>query len=281
MTEPQKHAAASIHKEFILEEHLVSRLVQDQEYQERSPDAYDRGLALDKALVLSLVQETQPDEWRKMKAQYSTAAEAEFFKQLEKALKQRGTLDVLRQGLKLIPGIRIRFCYFQPASGLNPDLVRHYRANVLSVMRQVRYSQKNENAIDVVLFVNGFPVATLEIKNPLTGSTFRHAEAQYRSDRAPAGEPLLTFSRGALVHFALDDDNVSMTTRLQNGQDALPAVQPGTRRWGRQPGRAGRVPRRLPLPGPAGGRRPYSGGRSGLASSGASCTWRPPTGKKP
>jgi type I restriction enzyme, R subunit len=98
------------------------------------------------------------------------------------------------------------------------DLVRLYHANILSAIRQVRYSQKSENAIDVVLFVNGIPVVSCELKNLLTGSTFKHAEKQYRTDRAPAGETLLTFKRGALVHFALDEDNVSMTTRLMNGK---------------------------------------------------------------
>ncbi len=118
----------------------------------------------------------------------------------------------------MIPNIRFALCFFQPASTLNPDLVRFYETNILSVIRQVRYSLKNENAIDVVLFVNGIPVATAELKNLLTDSTFKHAEKQYRTDRSPAGEPLLTFKRGALVHFALDEDNVSMTTRLLNGK---------------------------------------------------------------
>lgn len=212
------HASQNVHKEIVLEEHLVAQLVRGQGYIERSPEEYDRPLALDKDLVLRFVRETQADEWRKLEAQYAASAEAEFFKQLDKALKGRGTLDVLRQGLKLIPNIQFRFCFFRPASSLNPELVRLYEANILSVIRQVRYSQKNENALDVVLFVNGIPVATLEIKNLLTGSTFRHAEKQYRADRSPAGEPLLTFRRGALVHFALDEDNVSMTTRLQNGK---------------------------------------------------------------
>jgi len=170
------HSAASAHKEIVLEEHLVARLVQDQGYIERSPDDYDRALALDKGLILRFIKETQPDEWRKLEGQYTRSAESELFKQLEKALKNRGTLEVLRHGLKLIPNIHIRFCFFQPASSLNPDLVRLYEGNVLSVIRQVRYSQKNENALDVVLFVNGLPVATLELKNLLTGSTFRHAE---------------------------------------------------------------------------------------------------------
>lgn len=218
MTKPIQHVASSAHKEIVLEQHLVAQLAQTQGYIERSPDDYDRALAIDKVLLLRFVRETQPEEWGKLEAQYTTAVEAEFFKQLDKALKQRGTLGVLRQGLKLIPNIQLRLCFFQPASGLNTELVRLYQANILSAIRQVRYSRKSENALDVVLFVNGIPIATLELKNFLTGSTIRNAEKQYRSDRPPAGEPLLTFKRGALVHFALDEDNVSMTSRLQNGK---------------------------------------------------------------
>ena len=174
-------------------------------------------IALDRDLVLEFIRNTQPDEWRKLVNQYATTAETEFFKQLERALKDRGILHVLRNGIKLIPGIHFHLCYFQPASNLNPDLVRLYEADILSVIRQVRYSLKNENCIDTVLFVNGLPIATIEFKNNLTGTTIKHAEKQYRTDRSPAGEPLLTFKRGALVHFAVDEDNVSMTTRLQNG----------------------------------------------------------------
>ena len=211
------YTADRVHREIVLEQHLVEELVSTQGYVERSPEDYDRVSALDRELVVRFVRDTQPGEWDKLEAHYTTAAQAEFFTQLEKALKQRGTLDVLRSGIKLVPGIRFALCAFRPASSLNPDLVRLYEANLLSVMRQVRYSLKNENAIDVVLFVNGIPVATMELKNQLTGSSFKHAERQYRCDRSPAGEPLLTFKRGALVHFALDEDNVSMTTRLMNG----------------------------------------------------------------
>jgi ribA/ribD-fused uncharacterized protein len=218
MNDAHKHPASLVHREIVLEQHLVSQLVRGQGYVERNPDDYDRPLGLDKALVVRFVRETQPDEWLKLESQYAASAEAEFFKQLERALKQRGTLDVLRQGVRLIPGIRFALCFFEPASKLNPDLVRLYQTNILSAIRQVRYSLKNENAIDVVLFVNGIAVATAELKNLLTGSTFKHAEKQYRTDRSPAGEPLLTFKRGALVHFALDEDNVSMTTRLMNGK---------------------------------------------------------------
>lgn len=209
---------SSIHKEIVLEDHLVQQLCDTLGYQERQPDDFDRKLALDTNVLIEFIQQTQADEWEKLTAQYADSAKAELLKQLEKALKSRGTLDVLRHGLKLIPNIQLRFCFFQPASGLNAELISLYENNRLTLIRQLKYSQKNENAIDVGLFLNGIPVATLELKNLLTGSTFKHAERQYIKDRSPAGEPLLTFKRGALVHFALDEDNVSMTTRLQNGK---------------------------------------------------------------
>jgi len=212
-----RYSIDNAHHEIVLEDHLVAQLVTQQGYLERRPEDYDHASVLDRELVVRFVRETQAEEWAKLEAHYGASAEAEFFTQLEKALKQRGTLDVLRSGLKLVPGIRFSLCSFRPASGLNPELMRLYEANLLSVMRQVRYSLNSENAIDVVLFVNGIPVATMELKNRLTGTTFKHAERQYRRERSPAGEPLLTFNRGALVHFALDEDNVSMTTRLMNG----------------------------------------------------------------
>ncbi len=208
----------TVHREEVLEVHLCKALVERQGYRSRRPEDYDRASALDKTLVIEFVKATQPDEWAKLEGHYGPSAEAEFFKQLEQGLKQRGTLDVLRNGLKLVPNLKFFLVAFKPASGVNPSLVTLFESNILSVINQLRYSAKNENAIDVGLFVNGLPVATLELKNTLTGQNFRHAERQYRHDRAPANEALLTFKRGALVHFAVDQDNVSMTTRLQNGK---------------------------------------------------------------
>jgi len=209
----------NLHKEQVLQDCLIDQLVETEGYQRRDPKTdYDRALAVDRALALRFVQDTQAGEWAKLLAHYATSAEDTFFAQLGKALKDRGVLDVLRQGIKIVPGIQFRLCYFRPASALEPKRVAEYEANILSVMKEVEYSQKNDGRLDVVLFVNGLPFATIEAKNLLTGTTFRHAEKQYRQDRSPAGEPLLTFKRGALVHFALDEDNVSMTTRLQNGK---------------------------------------------------------------
>jgi len=218
MTEIKRtYSSDKIHRENVVQYHLINKLIQNLNYRQRITDHYNHALALDKSLLLEFIKNTQTNEWRRLVDQYASNAEDEFFKQLEKALKKRGTLDVLRQGIKLIPGIKFSLCFFKPASGLNEDLLSLYNANILSVIDELAYSTKNDNRIDIVLFVNGIPLATLECKNLSTGSTFKHAEKQYRYDRAPAGEPLLTFKRGALVHFALDEDNVSMTTHLING----------------------------------------------------------------
>ena len=215
----QTHTTADIHQEKIFEEHIVACLTGEQGYIERDcPSHYDVAHALDTELLFRFLETTQPDAWQTLEEHYSAQAEAEVLKRLEQALKQNPTHVVLREGIKLVPNIRFTLCYFKPASNLNPDLTRLYEANILSVMRQVTYSAQNKNAIDLVTFVNGIPVATLEVKNLLTGQNVKHAEKQYRQDRSPAGEPLLTFKRGAIVHFAVDQDNVSMTTRLMNGK---------------------------------------------------------------
>jgi len=216
------HTNVDIHQEKVFEEHIVSCLTSGLGYVERDcASHYSVAYALDTELLFRFLKTTQPDAWQILEDHYSVQAEAEVLKRLEKALKDNPTHVVLRDGIKLVPNMHFTLCYFKPASNLNPDLTRLYEANILSVMRQVTYSAKNKNAIDVASFVNGIPVATLEVKNLLTGQNVKHAEKQYRHDRSPAGEPLLTFKRGAIVHFAVDQDHVSMSTRLMNGRTRL------------------------------------------------------------
>ena len=218
----QPHSTADIHQEMVFEKHIVTCLTAQQGYIERNcAEHYDVSLALDTGLLFRFLRSTQPGAWKSLEDHYTAQTEAEVLKRLEKALKDNPTHVVMREGIKLVPNIRFALCFFKPASNLNPDLACHYEANILSVMRQVTYSTKNKNAIDLVTFVNGIPVATLEIKNLLTGQNVKHAEKQYRQDRAPPGEPLLTFKRGAIVHFAVDQDNVSMTTRLMAGRTSF------------------------------------------------------------
>ena len=108
------------HREEVVETHLCRMLVEQQGYRPRRREDYDRASAMDKALVLEFVKATQADEWAGLEAHYGPSSEAEFFRQLEQALKQRGTLDVLRNGLKLVPNLKFLLAAFKPASGVNP-----------------------------------------------------------------------------------------------------------------------------------------------------------------
>ena len=154
---------------------------------------------------------------------------------IRKQLDDRGTLDVLRHGVELI-GLRqpIALAQFKPALAMNPDILARYAANRLRVVRQVRYSSANENCIDLVLFLNGLPVATAELKTDFTQS-IEDAIDQYRFDRHPRPkgqgvEPLLSFPSGALVHFAVSNSEVHMTTQLAGPATRFLALQQG-RPW--------------------------------------------------
>ncbi len=114
-------------------------------------------------------------------------------------------------------GVRFKCAFFKPESGLNPDTISLYNQNQLKVTRQVYYSEKNKNSVDLVLSLNGLPVATLELKNRFTGQSIAHAKKQYATTRDNR-ELLFTFKKRALVHFVVDDEEVYMTTRLEGSK---------------------------------------------------------------
>ncbi|MFZ4842103.1 type I restriction endonuclease subunit R [Mycetocola saprophilus] len=169
--------------------------------------------------------ETQPDEYAKV-VRIGTGAEAADREALLASLVSRldtpmssggGTLNVLRRKFSHTRGAtaHLRMCQFKPATTLNPEVTEHYRKVRLRVVRQVHFSPKrgDNRSIDLVFFVNGIPVATCELKS-FFKQEWRTAISQYRNDRNPAGQPLLGFGTRALVHFAVDDDQVHMTTKL-------------------------------------------------------------------
>jgi type I restriction enzyme R subunit len=203
------------YKEIDFETHIENHLLQSG-YRAVAPQAYERALCLIPAEVLAFVQESQPREWEKLEKQYGPATADKLLERLAGEISRRGTLDVLRKGLK-DRGAKIQLAYFKPASGMNPEHEQLYRANRFAVVRQLKYSLKNENAIDLGLFLNGLPIVTVELKNSLTGQFFQEAVRQYKKDRLPQGEPLLAFKR-CLVHFAVGNEEVSMTTRLAGEQ---------------------------------------------------------------
>lgn len=135
-----------------------------------------------------------------------------FLQRVGKELDKRGTIDCLRRSVTDI-GVEVRLAYWKPGNGMNKSALALYEKNRLSITRQVKYAVDSEHSIDTVLFVNGIPVITMELKNPLKEQTYRDAIDQYQKDRNPR-EKLLTFKKRALVHFAVDTEEVWMTTRL-------------------------------------------------------------------
>ncbi len=183
---------------------------------------YDREKALFPEDALAWVQEMQPDAWQKFQAFHSAKAEWEFINRLRNTLATEGTLRALRNGFKATGAGASGFqmVHFKPSFGFNQDIADKYNKVRLRVMRQVHYSASNQKSLDLVLFVNGIPVATLELKTDFTQAV-QDAKQQYKHDRFPKDavtgkeEPLLTFKRGALVHFAVSTEEVWMTTRLE------------------------------------------------------------------
>lgn len=211
----------SIHKELAFEDEICAVMsAQGWLFDEGDAAGYDRARALFPADMLGWVKETQPEAWERLEASNGAAAEGVLLDRLRRTLDEHGTLAVLRQGIELV-GQRqpISLCQFKPALAMNPETLTRYEANRLRVVRQVRYSLHNENCIDLVLFLNGLPVATVELKTDFTQSV-EDAVYQYRFDRQPrpkgqsAPEPLLSFPGGALVHFAVSNSEVMMTTKL-------------------------------------------------------------------
>ena len=180
-------------------------------YRRRRAEDYDRELCLLTRDVLDFVQATQPKEWQRLSQHHGAEVRERFLKRLSSEIERRGTLDVLRRGLKDM-GCSFRLAYFRPASGLNEEARRLHGANFFAVVRQVRYSARNEKSLDLVLFLNGMPVFTAELKNPLTGQTVEDAIRQYKTDR-DVREPFFAYGR-CLAHFAVDSELVYVTTHL-------------------------------------------------------------------
>ena len=172
---------------------------------------YNRSLCLIRDDLLQFIKTTQPDKWSKLEEIYGIDAENKILSRISSEISKRGIIDVLRNSV-VDRGVYLTLCFFQPKSDLNPDHRKLYQLNRFTVVRQLHYSNQNENSIDMVLFLNGLPLITMELKNQLTGQNIAHSQNQYRNDRDPR-EPLLRFKR-CVVHFCVDNDAVSMTTKL-------------------------------------------------------------------
>ena len=196
------------------EDHIEQHLNQS-DYRSLQSSHYDKSLCLIPSETLRFIQMTQLTEYQKLERQYGTETPDKLLDRVGREIKNRGVLDVLRKGVR-DRGCHFKLTYFLPSSGMNPDHQQLYKQNRFSLIRQLHYSEKNEKSLDMVLFLNGLPLVTMELKNSLTGQVFTDAEKQYRTNRDPR-EPLFQFKR-CLVHFAVGNEKVSMTTRLQGNK---------------------------------------------------------------
>ncbi|MDE0426365.1 MAG: type I restriction endonuclease [Candidatus Poribacteria bacterium] len=169
------------------EDHIEAHLNQSGYRSLQSTD-YDRSRCLVPDETLQFIRDTQPKTYQKLERQYGPDTPLKLLDRVSKQIASRGVLDVLRKGVK-DRGCDFNLTYFQPASGMNPDHQRLYAQNRFSLIRQLHYAQQNEKSLDMVLFLNGLPVVTMELKNSLTGQVVRDAEKQYRTDRN-SREPL-------------------------------------------------------------------------------------------
>jgi type I restriction enzyme R subunit len=196
----------------------VNELTQDYgdyppgKFHKRVFDEYDRTFCLLPRDVIDFIYATQPGEWAKFKKMHGDGAKDRIIQRIATEIDRRGALDVLRKGIKS-DGSKFALAFFHPVTGLNEAHQKKYVANIFSIVRQLHYSNKNENSLDLVLFLNGIPVFTAELKNHLTGQNIQHAIRQYQHDRDPK-EPLFAFRR-CLAHFAVDPDLVYVTTKLE------------------------------------------------------------------
>lgn len=200
-------------KEKDFEEAIVYSLVNDGGYVEGDPNGFDSETAMFKDDLFTFLKATQPENWNKSLEVHGNDAEEKVLFRLTQELQNREVLDVLRNGFTDY-GVKYKLAFFKPESKLNPEHAKLYKKNILKVTRQVHYSTQNPDlSLDLVLSLNGLPLASVEIKNQFTGQDVSNAERQYIEDRDP-NELIFQFKRRTLVHFAVDTDEVFMTTKL-------------------------------------------------------------------
>ena len=223
--------------EAAFEDEIVAALL-SRGYTRVPSDGFDaeRGIFPDE--VVSFVQETQPEAWQKVVTAYKGNARERFLQELTSALERQGTLELIRHGFRTT-GTKIELATFQPNTGINPALQEKYEANILGVTQQLHHSPTNPGvSVDLALSVNGIPVATAELKNTFTDQAARDAREQYKQDRDP-NVPVLRFKRGALVHFAIDQNEVHYTTELDGEDTHFLPFNKGYEKGGGNPPREG------------------------------------------
>jgi len=198
------------------EDHIEQRLLESG-YIQSLPEnkEYDKSLCLIPRHLIEFIQETQPKQYKKLTEQYGDDTNNKLTKRISEQIESKGVIEVLRKGVK-DRGNTFKLVYFKPKSGLNQEHQDLYKKNRFIELRQLKYSKKNENSIDMGIFINGIPVMMLELKNSLTGQDHTHGIKQWKFDRDPK-EPLFKFKRN-MVYFSVGNEKVFMSTRLSGSK---------------------------------------------------------------
>jgi len=211
-------AGDSAHQEKHFESYVIAKLA-EQGWKVGTSEHYDTERALYPDDLIAWLEVTQADKWIKLQKDNKERARDVLMDRLAKALETHGTTQLLRQGFSIAGSGHIDLSEAAPEDKRNIDVLKRYAANILRVVPQLQYHPSRKLAIDLVFFINGIPVATVELKTDFTQSA-EAAMDQYRTDRLPYDsktkrrEPLLTFKRGAVVHFAMSDSDIQMATKL-------------------------------------------------------------------
>lgn len=200
-------------KEKRFEQDIEDYLIHFGGYTKGEPSSFNRTSGLDESTFIEFVKSSQPKQWERFVKIYDAMAEKQLIDRFSREVKQTSLLNVLRHGFT-DRGIKFRAVFWKPETSLNETSRIQYEANILHCTRQLHYSLKNENSIDIVLFLNGIPVVSMELKCQFTGQSTTNAINQYKFDRA-GKDAIFAFKERVLVHFAVDLTNVYMATRLE------------------------------------------------------------------
>ncbi len=228
------------YREKRFEDDIEASLLTAGGYEKGASTAFDRALALDRGTFLRFLKASQPKEWERYEKLYGADSERQAVDRFCREVKMVGLLKVLRQGFT-DRGVKFRAVFWKPETGLNEKSVAQYEANILHCTRQLHYSLSNENSIDIVLFLNGIPVVSMELKCQFTGQNTANAIAQYKFDRA-GNDAIFEFKNRVLVHFAVDLENVYMTTRLMGDKTYFLPFNQGSNGAGSVGGRGNPTP---------------------------------------
>mgnify|MGYP002622496454 CR=1 FL=1 len=218
-------------KEKRFEQDIEEFLITKGGYVKGDPSVFDRKLALDTGAFVSFIKAGQPKKWERYVKIYGADSEKQVVDRFCREVKMAGLLKVLRKGFT-DRGITFKAVFWKPETSLNDTTVEQYEANVLHCTRQLHYSVHNENSIDIVLFVNGIPVVSMELKCQFTGQDTTNAIQQYKFDRATK-DTIFAFKERVLVHFAVDLTRVYMTTRLEGDRTYFLPFNQGSNGAGR------------------------------------------------